>query len=116
MTEKTTETTEPEPVDIEPIIRKIVQEENSTTNDRLSKIEEALGPLGNLGDTLQDLFKKNKPTTTKVDEDSLVAKVVEALKGTSGSGDNDGGNQGGNSGGTKPGRKLGPLSRFLGAS
>lgn len=103
-------------VDIEPIIRKIVQEENATTNDRLSKIEEALGPLGNLGETLEGLFKKNKPTTTKVDEDSLVAKVVEAIKGNNGSGGNDGGSDGGSTGATRTstGRKPGPLSRFLG--
>lgn len=107
---------ENEAVDIEPIIRKIVQEENSSTNERLSKIEEALGPLGNLGETLEGLFKKNKPTTTKVDEDSLVAKVVEAIKGNSGSGGNDGGSDGGSTGATRTstGRKPGPLSRFLG--
>jgi hypothetical protein len=102
-----TETTEPEAVDIEPIIRKIVQEENSSTNDRLKAIEDQLGPLGELGETIEGLFKKHKPTATKLDEDSLVEKLTAKLIGEEGT--NGGGEKSG-------GRKPGPLSRWLGIS
>lgn len=110
MSSQETETTETqeEAVDIEPIIRKIIQEENASTNDRLTAIEEAVGPLGELGETIEGLFKKNKPTASKIDEDSLVEKIVAKLTGEeSGSG---------NGGETTGGRKPGPLSRWLGIS
>lgn len=108
-TEGQTQATEDDAVDIEPIIRKIIQEENSTTNERLTKIEEAVGPLGELGDTIEGLFKKHKPTATKIDEDSLVDKITAKILG-----EESGGTE---SGGSKPtGRKPGPLSRWLGIS
>lgn len=108
-----TEGTPPNPsddeaVDIEPIIRGIIQEENKSVTDRLTAIEEAVGPLGELGDTLEGLFKKNKPTATKLDEDSLVEKIVARLTGNETEGENGGGNS--------TGRKPGPLSRWLGIS
>lgn len=107
--ETETQTTEDEAVDIEPIIRKIIQEENATTNEKLDKLEETLGPLGELGDTLEGLFKKHKPTATKIDEDSLVEKITAKLTG----GSTD---EGSSSNGETGGRKPGPLSRWLGIS
>jgi len=101
-------TTDDDAVDIEPIIRSIIQEENKSVTDRLTAIEEAVGPLGELGDTLEGLFKKNKTPATKIDEDSLVDKIVERLT------DNDEGS--GNGGENSGGRKPGPLSRWLGIS
>jgi hypothetical protein len=114
MADDDTTTTDDDSVDLEPVIRKIVQEENATTNERLSKIEEAVGGLANLPDSIGEQLKKIKPGggTAKVDEDSIVAKVVEAVKGL---GNDGGGNDGGgNNGGNNTGRKPGPLSRFLG--
>lgn len=111
MSEQVSETTETqeEAVDIEPIIRKIIQEENASTNEKLDKLETALGPLGELGDTIEGLFKKHKPTATKIDEDSLVDKITAKILG-----EEPGGTE---SGGSKPtGRKPGPLSRWLGIS
>jgi hypothetical protein len=101
--------TDDDAVDIEPIIRKIVQEENSSTNDRLKAIEDQLGPLGELGDTIEGLFKKHKPTSTKLDEDSLVDKITAKLIGEEGTTDGGGEAKTG-------GRKPGPLSRWLGIS
>lgn len=111
MSEQSTETTETQEdaVDIEPIIRNIIREENASTNEKLDKLEAALGPLGELGDTLEGLFKKHKPTATKIDEDSLVEKLTAKILG-----EESGGTE---SGGSKPtGRKPGPLSRWLGIS
>lgn len=111
--ETETQTTEEEAVDIEPIIRKIIQEENASTNEKLDKLEEALGPLGELGDTLEGLFKKHKTPATKIDEDSLVDKITAKLTGGSSSSHEEGN---GNGGGEGTGRKPGPLSRWLGIS
>ena len=111
MSETETETqaeTNDDAVDIEPIIRSIIQDETKSTNDRLQAIEEQLGPIGELGETLEGLFKKNKTPAAKIDEDSLVDKIVERLTG------NDGGS--GNGGENSGGRKPGPLSRWLGIS
>lgn len=110
-TETETQTTEEEAVDIEPIIRKIIQEENAPVAEKLGKLEEALGPLGELGDTLEGLFKKHKTPATKIDEDSLVDKITAKLTGGS---TEEKGN--GNGGETTTGRKPGPLSRWLGIS
>lgn len=110
-------TTPPEPtatdddaVDIEPILRRIIQEENTSVGERLTKLEEALGPLGELGDTLEGLFKKHKTPATKIDEDSLVEKILGKLKEARGS--NPEGGESGEGKGAK--RSSGPLSRFLG--
>lgn len=112
MSEQVSETTETqeEAVDIEPIIRKIIQEENASTNEKLDKLETALGPLGELGDTLEGLFKKHKPSATKIDEDSLVEKLTAKILGAESGGSESGGSQ------TTGGRKPGPLSRWLGIS
>lgn len=109
-TETQTQTTEEEAVDIEPIIRNIIREENQSVTDRLTALEEALGPLGELGDTLEGLFKKHKTPATKIDEDSLVEKITAKLTG----GNHESGN--GNGGDESTGRKPGPLSRWLGIS
>jgi len=108
-TQETENETQDEAVDIEPIIRGIIQDETKTTNDRLQAIEDQLGPLGELGETLEGLFKKNKTPATKIDEDSLVDKIVERLTGST---ENGGNNEGNGSTGRKPG----PLSRWLGIS
>lgn len=100
-------------VDIEPIIRNIIREETATTNERLTKLEEALGPLGELGDTIEGLFKKHKPNATKIDEDSLVEKIAAKLTGGTPAGES--GSNGGEGTGTRK-RQPGPLSRFLGIS
>jgi hypothetical protein len=112
MSDTETETqTQDDAVDIEPIIRKIVQEETASTNEKLSKIEESLGPLGELGDTLEGLFKKHKPSSTKIDEDGLVNKITESILGSVNEGSEGGNGNGSESTGH---RKPGPLSRFLG--
>lgn len=113
--EQTTETqTTDDAVDIEPIIRGIIKDETKTTDERLSAIEERLGPLDSIGETLEGLFKKNKPTSTKFDEDSLVEKIKASILGEIESEEGNGNGNGATSTGTK--RKPGPLSRFLGIS
>ena len=105
---------ENEAIDIEPIIRKIVQEETASTNEKLTSLEEKLGSLGELGETIEGLFKKHKPSSTKIDEDSLVEKIVGKLTGGT-STESGNGNEG--EGTTSTGkRNPGPLSRFLGIS
>lgn len=100
-----------EEIDLEPVIRRIVQEENASVNTRLDEMNAKIDALnlGELGDSIKselgDLFKKNKNNSSgpKLDEDTIVDKLFDKLKGTS---------TGGDGGGSK--RAPGPLSRMLG--